>query len=120
LPPLSTRPIPRPAPARLNFALDPRPAYAAANQTGRIRGTVQHKDAPENTPVRRRVRLYRWRDGLLVGQLWSDAATGGYDFQYVEIDQTYTVIADDYALNWRAVIADNLTPELMRGMTNDK
>jgi len=111
LPPLRPRRLQRPERARANYALGV--GNAQQNQTGRIRGTVRHRDAPGDTPVRRRVRLFRWRDGLLVGEQWSDAATGAYDFEWVEFDQVYTVIADDYAGNWRAVIADQLQLEPM-------
>jgi hypothetical protein len=113
LPPLLPHLVQRPVRTRANYALSGGNANAQQNQTGRIRGTVQHKDVPANTPVYRRVRLYRTRDGLLVGQQWSDPATGAYDFQWVESDQVYTVVADDYAGNWRAVIADQLKPEPM-------
>jgi len=107
MPPLLPRMAPPIARGRANHLM------AAAAQIGRIRGTVLRQNDQANTPVRRRVRLYRWRDGLLVGQQWSDAATGAYDFQWVEINQVYTVIADDYTGNWRAVIADQLQPEPM-------
>ena len=57
--------------------------------------------------------LLRDIDLMVVQQQWSDAATGTYDFQYIETDHAYTVIAHDYEHNYRAVIADNLTPGLM-------
>lgn len=80
---------------------------------GRVRGTVKRKDTPANAPLKRRVRLVRERDGLVVREAWSDAATGEYDFKYIDELQTWTVIAYDHEHNFRAVIADNLTPEVL-------
>ena len=77
--------------------------------TGRVRGTVKEKSTPSNISLRRKVRLIRERDGLLVRETWSDAATGNYDFQDVELNETYTVLAYDYQHNYRAVVADNLS-----------
>lgn len=75
---------------------------------GRVRNTVKEKGTP-NTPLRRRVRLVRERDGLVVREQWSDPVTGEYDFQFVDALQTYTVLSYDHTLNFRAVIADGLT-----------
>ena len=75
---------------------------------GRVRNTVKEKGAPD-TPVHRRVRLVRERDGLVVREQWSNPATGAYDFQFVDALQTYTVLSYDHTLNFRAVIADGLT-----------
>lgn len=80
---------------------------------GRVRGTVKRKDQPANVPLKRRVRLVRERDGLVLREAWSDAVTGEYDFQYIDELQTWTVIAYDYEHNHRAVAADNLTPEVL-------
>lgn len=77
---------------------------------GRVVGTV--KDTPDS-PVYRKVRLIRERDGLPMREMWSDPTTGAYDFQYVDELQTYTVVSYDHTKNFRAVIADGLTPELM-------
>lgn len=79
---------------------------------GRVRGTVKRKDQPANVPLKRRVRLVRERDGLVLREAWSDAVTGEYDFQYIDELQTWTVIAYDHEHNFRSVIADNLTPEV--------
>lgn len=80
---------------------------------GRVKGTIKIDDTPIDTPVRRRVRLIRERDGLLLREQWSNAATGAYDFQYVDELQTYTVLSYDYLANFRAVVADRIVPELM-------
>lgn len=79
---------------------------------GRITGTVKEKGTP-NAPLRRRVRLHRDVDGLMVRETWSDAATGAYTFTDINPAYAYTAIAYDYARNYRAVIADNLTPEVL-------
>ena len=83
----------------------------AAN--GRIDGTVKRKSDPTNIPLRRRVRLYRDIDGMLIAETWSDETTGYYTFDYIEANWTYTVIAFDYEHNLRAVLADILTPSLI-------
>ncbi|MFG0603486.1 LamG domain-containing protein [Delftia sp. WSY_4] len=88
--------------SRTNYLFD-----RAAN--GRIRGTVERDASPADVPMRRRVTLLRDIDLMVVQQQWSDAVTGAYDFQYIETDHAYTVIAHDYEHNYRAVIADNLS-----------
>ena len=78
---------------------------------GVITGTVEEKATP-NTPLRRRVRLHRDVDGMMVRETWSDAVTGAYTFTDINPAYTYHTIAFDYARNYLAVIADNLTPEV--------
>lgn len=78
---------------------------------GRVRGTVKLKGSPFNTPLKRRVRLIRERDGLQVREVWSDPATGEYDFTYVDELQVWSVVSYDHTHDKRAVIADNLTLE---------
>lgn len=78
---------------------------------GVITGTVEEKATP-NIPLHRKVRLHREVDGLLVRETWSNATTGAYVFTDINPAYTYTVIAYDYARNYRAVGADNLTPEV--------
>ena len=65
------------------------------------------------TRIKRKVRLVRERDGLVVRETWSDANTGQYEFRYIDELQTWTVIAYDYEQNFRAVIADGITPEII-------
>ncbi|NMM75393.1 hypothetical protein B2J88_20300 [Rhodococcus sp. SRB_17] len=77
---------------------------------GRITGTVEEKGTP-NAPLRRKVRLHRDVDGMLVRETWSDAVTGAYEFTDINPGYAYTVIAYDYARNYRAVGADNILPE---------
>lgn len=80
---------------------------------GRVAGTVKEKNLPVNTPLRRRVQLIDEGTRLLVRELWSDALTGAYSFDYVDPTRKYTVLAYDYAQNYRAVLADNITPEII-------
>jgi hypothetical protein len=79
---------------------------------GRVSGTTKIKGTP-NTPVSRRVRLYEDRSGYLVSEQWSHADTGDYSFDNIRTDLSYTVIAYDQNHNFRAVLADNLTPDPM-------
>lgn len=81
---------------------------------GKVVGTVKEKNTPANTPLRRRVRLVREIDGLQIRETWSDAATGTYEFLQIDERHKYSVISYDHLGNYRAVIADNLTPELMQ------
>ncbi len=79
---------------------------------GRVSGTTKVKGSP-NVAVRRRVRLLRERDGMMIRETWSDPVTGAYSFDYINENYQYTVISYDHDHNHRAVIADNLTPEMM-------
>lgn len=85
-------------------------AHAGA---GRILGTVKIDGDPVDTPVKRKVRLYRDVDGLKIGETWSDAVTGAYSFNSIDPGYRYTVISYDHLNSYRAVVADNLTPEPM-------
>ena len=79
---------------------------------GRVKGTVAIKGTP-NQFVHRKVRLIREHDGRVIREMWSNPVTGEYDFKYVDELQKFTVVSYDHLLNFRAVISDNLTPELM-------
>ena len=59
---------------------------------GFITGTVEEKATP-NIPLRRRVRLHRDVDGMMVRETWSHATTGAYTFTDINPAYTYTVIA---------------------------
>lgn len=80
---------------------------------GRIAGTVKEKANPTDKPVARRVRLYREPDGRLIRTVWSDPVTGAYEFYGIPMDAKYTVVSHDYLSLYRAVLADNLAPELI-------
>jgi len=77
---------------------------------GRVKGTVKITPA---TPTHRKVRLIRERDNMLIREQWSDAATGDYDFKFVDELQTFTVLSYDHTGLYRAVVADGIVPELM-------
>ena len=59
---------------------------------GFITGTVEEKATP-NIPLRRRVRLHRDVDGMMVRETWSHATTGAYTFTDINPAYTYTVVA---------------------------
>ena len=49
---------------------------------------------------------------VLVAETWSDA-NGAYLFELIDPSQRYTVVSYDHKQMYRAVIADNLRPEMM-------
>ena len=79
---------------------------------GTVYGTTEIKGTPD-APLRARVRLIRERDGLVYRETWSDAATGAYRFDNVDELETYTVLSYHPTRDKRAVVADNLVPEVM-------
>lgn len=84
------------------------------NGLGRVRGRTveqQDKNSPK-VPVSRRVRLYRDRDGLLIRETWSNAQ-GDYEFAHIDSTTAYTVLSYDHEGDFRAVVADRVTPEAM-------
>lgn len=89
-------------PARANI-------YFGGN--GRIVGTVKEKGTPDR-PLVREVLLWSENTRTLVASTWS-AADGSYAFDGLDRAQRYTVLAYDYTHTYRAVVADNLTPEVM-------
>lgn len=86
--------------------------YHICGGNGTISGTVKKDADPTDLPLRRRVRLMREVDGRVVRETWSDAATGAYTFAGIDPAQTYTALAYDHEHNYRAVVADNLVPEV--------
>lgn len=78
---------------------------------GQISGTVKEKGQPDQ-PLVRQVLLYSENTHTLVASTWSEA-DGTYRFDRLDREQRYTVISTDYRQLYRAVIADNLKPELM-------
>lgn len=77
---------------------------------GQIVATVKEDHDPLDLPVRRRVRLFRDRDGVMIRETWSDAATGAYAFTEIDENERYSVVAYDHLENYRAVIADRIQP----------
>lgn len=78
-----------------------------------VRGSVKEKNLPVNTPLHRRVLLLDQRSQQVIRETWSDASTGAYIFRGVRQDLQYTVLAYDYTQTYRAVVADNITPEML-------
>lgn len=78
---------------------------------GFIAGTTKEKGTPDHPKVAR-VQLISENANALVAETWSDAS-GNYRFENLDRNQRYTVIAYDREHLYRAVIADNLTPEPM-------
>lgn len=104
-------PAPSVAPQFLDGTAKVRDLYHGGR--GRITATVKEKSSPANLPLRRKVWLMRERDAQVVRETWSDAITGSYTFDNIDEAQTYSVLAFDHLRNYRAVIADNLTPEVI-------
>lgn len=65
-------------------------------------GTTKNTGTP-NAPVRRRVRLHDQATGNLVREMWSDAATGAYQFHHLPAG-TYFVCAFDHTRLYGGVI----------------
>lgn len=79
---------------------------------GRIYGVLKIKGTPDY-PVKRKVRLIRDMDSICIRETWSDPTTGAYEFTHIDPHAKYTVLAFDYEENYKAVVQDNITPELM-------
>lgn len=78
--------------------------------TGRISGTVKEAGTPDHA-VKRRVRLHRKIDGMMLFETWSKP-DGTYLFENLMI-QPYYVVAFDHTGNYNGVIKDSIIPELM-------
>ena len=79
---------------------------------GRIYGTVSRKGTPANVPMRRRVRLHRSADGMLVRETWSNDV-GVYEFREMNPRYEYDVIAWDHELQEFSTVANNQLAEVM-------
>lgn len=80
---------------------------------GRVQGTTKEKHLPSNIPLKRRVQLIDEATRLLIREMWSDATTGAYSFDYVDMARVYSVTAYDHTDAYRAVIANGQIPELI-------
>lgn len=80
--------------------------------TYRITGTVKVEAGAVDPPVRRRVRLHDQPSGHVVREVWSDASTGAYAFNYIRTGRFY-VTAFDHTGAFGGVIETDLTPEPM-------
>lgn len=78
---------------------------------GVIVGSVKEKGTP-NRPLVRRVQLFSAQTNLLVAEGWS-APDGRYCFDHLDPDQRFIVVAHDHEHHYRAVIADQLRPEVV-------
>jgi len=78
---------------------------------GRVAGTVKVTGTP-NAPVHRKVNLIDEATSMCVQSQWSDAITGAYTFDNVDLNAKFTVVSYDHLHNYRAVIADNIIPEV--------
>ena len=105
------RPRPQPSATLQNGLRTNSAQYSPGN--GRLANKVEIKAFPSNTPAGRRVVLHRHTDGKPVAETWSDATTGSYAFENIDEKQKYYVVAFDHTGSYRAVIADNLTPEVI-------
>ena len=101
-----------PKPSIEPVVLDKTGDFLICGGKGRVPGTVKRDADPTDLPLRRRVRLIREIDGRVIRETWSDAATGEYLFTGVSEHETYTIISYDHEHNYRAVVADNITPEV--------
>lgn len=85
----------------------PRPANLSANEFthgafNTPAGTTKNTGTP-NVPVRRRVRLHDQTTGRLMREMWSDTATGVYQFTRLPAG-TYFVTAFDHTRSYGGVI----------------
>lgn len=102
-----------PKPSIETAAFDKTGDFLICGGQGRVPGTVKRDADPTDLPLRRRVRLIREIDGRVIRETWSDVTTGEYLFTGVSEHETYTVISYDHERNYRAVAADNITPEVL-------
>ncbi len=93
-------------------------AYTSNTAEGFVTGTVKERPAGSGAgsevPVWRRVRLYDERSGNCMRETWSDAATGVYRFDYVDMWRIYTVLSYDHNGVFSAEVANGLVPERMQ------
>lgn len=78
---------------------------------GMLYGRVTIDGLPSGTPVSRRVRLFRSRDGCLVREVWS-AADGSYRFEGINERYEYDIEAWDHEKNYFSAVANNQIPEV--------
>ncbi len=78
---------------------------------GRIYGTTKTKGTPD-APTKARVILLNQRSKLLVREVWSDPATGYFEFTEIDTNQQFLSFAEDAGGVFRPVAANHLTPEV--------
>ena len=80
---------------------------------GRLFGsTVEYISTELDLPYPCRLRLLRDFDGVQASEQWSKA-DGSFDFRWIDTRWTYSVVAYDPIRNYRAVVADGVTPGAM-------
>lgn len=79
----------------------------------KIDGTLKVDDTPTDLPVARRLFLLAEPSLNRIASTFSDPVTGAYSFQNISNLYKYTIIAYDYTHTYRAVVADNITPDAM-------
>ena len=92
-----------------------RPLLGAAFGQGSIYGTTAKLEtgAPSAVPVSRRVILLLEPSLQFIAETWSAAGTGAYRFDGLSTNARFTVVSYDHLRDKRAVIADNLLPEVL-------
>lgn len=86
-------------------------SVARRSGVGVITGSVEVKGNPENTPVVRPVRLYQDDTGEFLRETKS-LADGSYSFSGLDPMSRYFVVSFYMSSAYRAVVADNLKPEV--------
>lgn len=96
--------------SKTNSQLSPvqsaRQDYAEVNYggSGSVSGTIKIG----TVAVKRRVRLYEARTGILIREIWS-ASDGAYSFPSMSLGVKYTVTSTDFTDSYNDVIAANIT-----------
>jgi hypothetical protein len=85
------------------------PAGRFFPRIGSISGKTERQDGPSKFPYPTRVFLIDQRTNALIMETFA-AADGSYTFNGLPVDQEFTVLAYDYLRNFRAVVADRVTP----------
>lgn len=101
-----------PGPASARYLEGRIQAIGGVGGAASIVGSVKVKGAPDY-PVRRKVYLLREPGLAVVASTLSDPVTGEYRFDGLSPAARYTVVSFDHEHAFRAVIADNLTPEVV-------
>lgn len=78
-----------------------------------LTGDLAIDDTPTDIPVQRRVYLMPEPYTKVIASAWADPVTGAWAFYNLSGAYKYTVLATDYQHTYRAVVADNLTPDPM-------
>ncbi len=80
---------------------------------GQLEGIVAIKSADVDIPVSRRLVLIDETTSLVVATQWSNPTTGYYIFTRLSLIKTFTILTYDNNHVYGAVVAENLTPDIM-------